>query len=83
MTLDREDIEAIAEAVVRRQHAARVQELIVPAVLTCAQFAERVGRSPRWVMDRCRRRTIKTVAGGRRPYRIPASELQRMLEVRR
>jgi hypothetical protein len=49
-----------------------------PQLLTCAQFAVAVGRSTEWVQDRCRRRLIRTVAG-RKPYRIPGSELARVL----
>lgn len=78
LTLSEADVERVADRVVAKLRAEQTESAVVPELLTCEQFGKRIGRSTEWVQDRCRIRRIKTVAG-RRPYRIPASELARML----
>ena len=46
------------------------------ASYTPKEFAQLVGRSYRWTVDRCAARTIRTVRSGG-AYLIPASELER------
>jgi excisionase family DNA binding protein len=48
----------------------------VRASYTPREFAELVGRSYRWTVDRCAARTIRTVKVGG-AYLIPASEVER------
>ncbi len=76
----RAEIEVWAELIAERVAAKLRTGLIVPQTLSCDEFAEYVGRGAKWVRRQIRARRIKTVAG-RRPYRIPASELQRVMKV--
>lgn len=73
-----EAIEAIVERVAMKLSGKTYAPMTFAETLSCAEFAARVGRSPRWVADRCRRRQLKTAAG-RRPYRIVSTELARVL----
>ena len=79
-TLSDSDVERVAACVVARLRAENLAAATVDELLTCEEFAARLGgkRGVEWVQDRCRTRKIKTVAG-RRPYLIPASELRRVL----
>lgn len=45
------------------------------------ELAPLVGRSVRWVQDRCAKRQIPTLPIGR-PYRIPADEANRLAGLR-
>jgi hypothetical protein len=44
--------------------------------LTVSGFAAAVGRGPDWVYDQIAARLVKVLPGGK-PYRIPASEVER------
>ena len=59
----------------------RIEEMLairrpVRASYTPKEFAQLIGRSYRWTVDRCAARTIRTVRSGG-AYLIPASEVQR------
>lgn len=63
--------------------AAHVGRLPETLTLTPKQFGGRIGRSGRWVCERCRpayrgRDRIRVAAGGP-PYLIPISQLARFL----
>ncbi len=73
-----EALEAVAERVLMKLTGTTYAPMTFAETMSCAEFATRIGRSPRWVADRCRRRQFKTVAG-RRPYRIVSAELARVL----
>lgn len=65
------------DLIVDRLAAKLLGQEIVPQMLTCEQFGAKIGRSAEYVQDRCRINRIKAAPG--KPYRIPASELQRWL----
>lgn len=68
-------LENITERLARIEQMLAVQRP-VRASYTPKEFAQLVGRSYRWTVDRCAARTIRTVRSGG-AYLIPSSEVQR------
>ena len=68
-------LETIAERLTRIEQILAVKGS-ARASYTPKEFAQLVGRSYRWTVDRCAARTIRTVRSGG-AYLIPASELER------